>query len=89
MNGFDILLWLLSIGTFIGGYYVGSRQNPADEIKEARAKLERSIRKRTGTVGPVTRPSASKVNLWSKPKEVEEQEEFKRSFQEQTGREHP
>lgn len=86
MSAFDILV--ITLGNILCvaiGYYAGHGGTPESAIKE----VERVIRKRTGAVGPVTRPPAEKVILWHKPKELEEQEAFKKSFQEQTGKEHP
>jgi hypothetical protein len=82
MTPLDIIIVTLSnIICVIIGVYVGKGYKPPD-IEE----VTRALKKRTGTVGTIDRPSAAKVIQWSKPTQEEEDESFKESFIKQTGR---
>jgi hypothetical protein len=63
------------------GYVLGSKMN----VKEKAKELTRTLKMSTTPVGAISRPSADKVLLWSKPELEKEDEAFKKSFTKDIG----
>ena len=74
--GFIITLISLSIG-----YMLGRETSP----KEVYKKITKAIKSATTPVGPINRPSAETVNLWSNPKKLEEDQAMSDSLKRDLG----
>ena len=68
--------YIMTLVTFFVGYAIGQGKLTHESIKEAEKEVEKAIKQRINpqVVGPVNRPTASKVNMWADKKRTEEDE---------------
>lgn len=68
--------WIATLITLSIGYILGKGTITHDSIKEAEKLIEKQIKGvlHKDPVGPVNRPSATKVNMWADKGRTEEDE---------------
>lgn len=78
--------WIMTIMTFFVGYAVGQGKLTNESLKEAEKEIEKTIKRRIDPVGPVNRPTASKVNMWADKKRTEEDEYMSQELEKVMGK---
>lgn len=78
-----LLNWILTITTFLLGYYLGSKRS----IKDDFATLQKSVRKAVekDDIGPIRRPSAEKLYKMANPHIAAEEEAMRKTLEKTMG----
>lgn len=72
-----IIFWLLTIATFIIGYYLGLKRSPNEQIAQIKQKIDKAIQEQKSLpVGPIRRPTPEELARRSDPKAHEGLQEF-------------
>ncbi len=66
--------WILSIATFLIGYYIGKGVTPMDVVAQVKKETYDKIKKDAGRVGTVRQPTAQEIYERTHPEGIKKAE---------------